>query len=137
MVGRQLLYCRIQVISPQINVVYLGFNDAAFAIQGDIGGEVLKVVPISSAPEAAVFDVDSGTAVREYQGATLFLGRRVAQARVVGETWNGHGVELAFEGLPDQTLVISSVEAEENNTGLHDALRIGTLKYTMTCDEDA
>lgn len=136
MVGRRLNRCRLQIVSPEINVVYLGFDDGAVAIQGDIGGELLRLVPISAAPGLGPLDADARISVRECEAAAPFLGRRIAQARVVGEAWNGHGVELAFEGLPDQTLVVSSVECEENKTDVHAALRVGTLKYIMVIGDD-
>jgi hypothetical protein len=63
LVGKQLLCCRLQIVSLEINVVYLGFRDGAAAIQGDIGGELLQVVPIASAPEPGVLHANSDTFV--------------------------------------------------------------------------
>ncbi len=128
-VGRRLTAMRIQVLHGELNQVYLGLDDRFVSIHGDIGGELLKVVDIHALPELGL--VGEGSRLWQPPQATKLIGRTIAAARAVGEAWNGHGLELAFEGLPTETILITSVETPENKSGLHDAIRVAFPTYVM------
>jgi len=125
--GHRLTAMRVQLLHGELNQAYLALDDRTLSIQGDIGGELLKVVDASVLPEIGVVDKD----VRIWQPPQVvrFLGRVIVAARAVGEAWNGHGVELAFEGAPTETILITSVEAPENKRDIHDMLRIAFPSY--------
>jgi hypothetical protein len=127
--GRRLMAMRVQVLHGQLNQVYLGFDDRLVSIHGDIGGELLKVVDIPALPELGL--VEEGSRIWQPPQATKLVGRTIAAARVVGAVWNGHGMELAFEGLPTETILITSVETPENKTDVHDAIRVAFPTYVM------
>jgi hypothetical protein len=128
-VGRRLTAMRIQVLHGELNQVYLGFDERLVSIHGDIGGELLKVVDISALPELGLVEEDSR--IWQPRQATKMIGHTVAAARAVGDAWNGHGMELAFEGLPTETILITSVETPENKTDVHDAIRVAFPTYMM------
>ena len=128
LIDRELATVRIHIVFPEINIVYFGFSDGIVSIQGDIGGEVLRIVAVDAMPNKAK---DEFSVTRDWVEAALFTRRKIVQARVIGEAWNGHGLELGFEGLATQTLIISSVECQENDSRVADALRIGRCTYTM------
>jgi hypothetical protein len=44
--GQTLVEVRLQIVTPEINVVYLRLKQEGVANQGRIGGEVLALVPI-------------------------------------------------------------------------------------------
>jgi hypothetical protein len=122
--GRVLREVRLQIIAPEINVVVLVTDDETFNIQGVIGGELLELVAASA---------------REVQGphawyeglepAAKLLGSRIVQARAIGEAWNGHGLELSFEGVSDTTLVVQSIYSGETPPEFNDCLRVGIATY--------
>jgi len=59
-------------------------------------------------PELDVVDQDQDFWMWQPPQAAKLFGHAIAAARAVGEAWNGHGVELAFEGLPTETLLYGS-----------------------------
>jgi hypothetical protein len=127
--GRRLTAMCVQVLHGQLNQVYLGFDDRLVSIHGDIGGELLKVVDIPALPELGV--LEEGSRIWQPPQAIKLVGRTIAAARAIGAAWNGHGMELAFEGLPTETVLITSVETPENKTDVHDALRVAFPTYAM------
>jgi hypothetical protein len=128
-VGLHLTAMRIQVLHGELNQVFLGLDERLVSIHGDIGGELLKVVDVPALPDLGVVDEDSR--IWQPPQAAKLIGHAVAAARAVGEAWNGHGMELAFEGLPTETILITSVETPENKSDVHDMIRVAFPTYVM------
>lgn len=124
--GRVLRQFLTQIIEPEFNVAYLVLDEGAFAIQGCIGGEVLEIVPVAVAP---LEGVEENAVVKPFPPFSVFLGRRIIQARSVGSAWNGHGFEFSFEGLIDRTLIIQSIYAGDKPLHYEDCLRFGVGHY--------
>ena len=126
--GRTLREVVLQSVEGEINVVLLVTDAQIFSVEGAIGGELLRLV-LATPPEVP----GSGPSYEQYEPATSFLGTRIVQARPIGEAWNGHGLELSFEGLPDNTLIIQSIYSGDAPSGFHDCLRVGVANYSHAC----
>ena|SRR5688572_28568447 len=128
-VGSRLTAVRVEVLYGQLNQVFLRLNERVVSIHGDIGGEVLKIVDTDSLPELGI--PYEGKMIWQPTQAEPFIGKLIAAARVVGEAWDGHGLELAFERESTRTILITSVESPENDTQTHDALRVAFTNYLI------
>jgi len=127
-VGCRLTAVRVHVLHGKINQVFLGLDERVVSVQGDVGGEVLKIVEANRLPELGI---DEDSMIWQPPPAEPLIGCFISAARVVGETWNGHGMELALKGHSTKTILISSMENAENDTQVHDALRIAFPNYLM------
>lgn len=124
---RRLLRFFVQVVSHEFNVAYLVLEDGAVAVQGQVGGEVLGVFPLEELPvEGGVGD---GISVISYPAFKPFEGRSIAKARTIGSAWNGHGFELSFVGMCEQTMLIQSIYAGPRPPDSDDCLRLGVGSY--------
>ena len=126
--GRVVNSIKAQLVQTDINQLFLDTDNGYIAIIPSIGGEVLDLAECDkpkSSNELQLFDV-----------LRNFWGQRIVQARMIGEAWNGHGVEIGFDGMPTQTILISSVECSENNIEISDALRIGMGSYEIEIQSD-
>jgi hypothetical protein len=58
------------------------------------------------------------------------------QARSIGSAWNGHGFEFSFEGLPDRTMIVQSIDTGERPADFADCLRFGIGYYFYDANSD-
>jgi hypothetical protein len=121
--GRVVNSIKAQLAGVEINQLILDTDKGCIAIIPHIGGEVL-VLSECDMPETT-------QELLLIEVLTEFRNKRIVQARMIGEAWNGHGVEIGFEKLATQTILVSSVECSENNTKVSDALRIGVGSYEI------
>jgi len=129
-VGKILTQALVQIVEPEFNVFVLVFADSAYAISGRVGAEVIGIHRLDTPPEEGTSSPI--TVTKPFKMFDLFLGRRIAQARMIGEAWNGHGFEFSFEGLPNRTMIVQSIYAgAENEQELHDCLRLGVGCYYL------
>jgi hypothetical protein len=126
--GRVLSDVLLQVIPPEINVVVLACTDATFCVQGQIGGELLDIVPAAPPP---VSEVNPHARYERFEPASDLLGREIVQARAIGQTWNGHGLELSFRDRPGRSLIVQSIYTADKPDDAHDCLRIAAGTYTF------
>jgi hypothetical protein len=101
-------------------------DGAVWCIQGRIGGEVLQIIPVEETP---VEKEEGIVCVKRFEPFSIFLNRRIVQARSIGSAWNGHGFEFSFDGLPDRTMIVQSIYAGEKAAGFEDCLRLGVGYY--------
>jgi len=134
--GRLLREVVLQIVEPQINVVFLRFDGAMFAVQGDLGSELLTVFAHEGEPPS---DIGPAAWYERFDAAEIFHGRLVKQVRPIGAVWNGHGIEISFSGITDRTLIIQSIYAGDRPNDFFDCLRIGiaTYDYRRTQKSDA
>ena len=131
--GRRLLEVVLQVVEPEINMVFLRFEDALYSVKPWRGGELMQV---------AVWDEDLPTGLgprawyQSFDEARPFHGCSVKQARAIGGVWNGHGIEISFSGALDRTLIIQSIASGDMPKGFVDCLRVGIGNYTYRYDGD-
>ena len=104
--GATLHTVLINVVDPEFNVVYLGTSSGVFALQGEVGGEYLGVHEFPELPEITNQD---GYIICKHQPFERFVGKTIAQARQIGDVWNGHGYELAFSGEENYTMIVQSI----------------------------
>jgi hypothetical protein len=121
--GRVVNSIKAQLAGVEINQLILDTDKGCIAIIPHIGGEVL-VLSECDMPETT-------QELLLIEVLTEFRNKRIVQARMIGEAWNGHGIEIGFEKLATQTILVSSVECSENNTKVSDALRIGVGSYEI------
>jgi hypothetical protein len=122
-VGKVLTKALVQVVEPEFNAFYLVLADSTYAISGRIGAEVIGIQRMDMSPIQG--ENSFITVTKPFKIFDLFLGRRITQARMIGEAWNGHGFEFSFEGLPNRTMIVQSIYAgTENEQELHDCLRL-------------
>src|SRR5881394_698150 len=122
-VGKLLTRTLVQVVEPEFNVFFMILEDSTYAISGRVGGEVLGIrrldLPPTEGQEARM------TVTKPFRPFDLFSRRRVTQARMIGEAWNGHGFEFSFEGLPNRTMIVQSIcTGADRGQELHDCLRL-------------
>jgi|ERR1044071_7717606 hypothetical protein len=123
--GRVLLRCLVQIVPPEFNVAYLALDVGIWCIQGRIGGEVLEIFTIEEIP----VDGREEISIKAFEPFSMFLNRRIVQARSIGSVWNGHGFEFSFEGLPDRTMIVQSIYTGDKADGFEDCLRLGMGYY--------
>ena len=126
--GRVVNSIKAQLAGIEINQLILDTDKGCIAIIPHIGGEVL-VLSECDMPEAS-------QELQLIEVLGKFRKKRIVQARMIGEAWNGHGIEIGFEKMPTQTILVSSVECSENNTEVSDALRIGMGSYEIELQID-
>jgi len=131
--GRVLRDVLLQIVEPEVNVVVLVFEDAVFSVQGQIGGELLKVV---EAPPPSTESLGPNAWYQPFEPAIQFRGKAVAQVRAVGEAWNGHGLEISFADCPRHTLIITSIDSRGAPEAFRDCLKVGVAEYTYEYRRD-
>lgn len=131
--GRVLLRFLTHIVEPEFNVAYLVLDNGVFSIHGRVGGEVLQIVPVDEAPPEIS---ESHAAVKPFEPFSIFLNRRIVQARSIGTAWNGHGFEFSFEGLPDKTMIVQSIYAGDTPPDYNDCLRFGIGDYVFDAGSD-
>ena len=126
--GRVVRSIKAQLVGTEVNQLIIDTDKGCIAIIPHIGGEVLLLSECDM-PETSknlqLIDV-----------LVEFRDQKIVQARSLGGAWNGHGIEIGFEGMPTQTMLVSSVECSENNTETRDALRIGRGLYEIEIQPD-
>ncbi|MFP3976818.1 hypothetical protein [Marinobacter sp. KMM 10035] len=131
-VGLKLEKALVNYVSDEINVLYLKAEDRWFSAQPEIGGEILGFHERESAPQEE--QTSEGTGVVRISLFNPFIGNRVVSARQIGEAWNGHGFELSFSGIMDQTLLVQSIHAGSEPDNFSDCLRLGIGNYVHSAD---
>jgi hypothetical protein len=129
--GQVLVDALVQTIDPEYNQVWLVFEDSTYVIYGRVGSEYLGIergdVPTGEEPE--------GVRIERHEPFTRFIGRRLLQARMIGEAWNGHGFEFTFEGLTDYSMLIQSIYSSPKPDRAEDCLRLGVGHYSCGTDD--
>jgi hypothetical protein len=122
----------VHIVEPEFNVVFLVTDDGVWEVSGRVGSEVLG---ISRAPEHVERYSTEHASVNGYGPYEQFQGRRIVQARTIGEAWNGHGFEFTFEGLPHRSMLIQSIYSSPKPPDLEDCLRLGIGVYASSTKE--
>lgn len=130
--GRTLVDFLVQVVDPEYNIATLIFADCAYAISGRIGSEILGIERVEI-PRAG--EISAGVRNERFQPYDEFLGRKLIQARMVGEAWNGHGFEFTFEGLPNRSMLVQSIYSSPKPPEAEDCLRLGVGHYSCGIDD--
>jgi len=116
----------VQVVDPEYNQIWLVFDEGTYVIHGRVGSEYLGIEP---AETPAIDERRKGIRMERHEPFAQFVGRRLVQARMLGEAWNGHGFEFTFEGLTDFTMLIQSIYSSPKPDGAEDCLRLGVGHY--------
>lgn len=124
--GRLLVEVLVQVVDPEYNQVFLAFDDATYVIYGRSGSEYLGIER-GEAPTDTMMEEGQ---IERYVPFTQFVGRRLAQARMIGEAWNGHGFEFTFDGVVNRSMLIQSIYSSPKPDGVEDCLRLGVGCYS-------
>jgi len=124
--GETLRNISIHVVSPEINIVFLHFDEFDVEIFGAFGSEILKI-------EIAIRRDTFPTV--ELPQLNMFRNQRINQIRIIGEAWNGYGFEVSFDGIFDRTLIIQSIYSGDKPEGLEDCLRIGIGHYVYFLED--
>lgn len=132
--GQVLLDIRVNVVVPEFNVVYLGLDNGVYAIQGQIGSEILGIIEIARLPDLTE---QNSSKIRTHPFYNRFLGKRINQVRMIGGAWNGHGFELSFERLLGETMLIQSIYAGDSEKDFSDCLRLGIGHYEWNSEQTA
>ncbi|MDP2596396.1 hypothetical protein [Alteromonas stellipolaris] len=127
--GSVLTKVLINVVEPEFNVVFLDTSNGVFAVQGESGGEYLGIRHIKDMPSLVS---EQGYIICEYPPYNAFLNHTICQIRQIGTAWNGHGLELSFQGITDQTMIIQSIYSGDKPKDLEDCLRLGIGQYSDT-----
>jgi hypothetical protein len=130
--GLRLTRVLVQIVAPEFNCIDLVFEEAAFEVCGQIGSEIIGIKKLPEIPRPS----DTGhIQTVDFEPFSIFVGRLIVQARAIGSAWNGHGIELSFEGLPDRTMLIQSIYSGDKPAEYEDCLRLGIGTYWHTWPE--
>ena len=130
--GRLLEKVLVHVVEPEFNLVIFVTDAGTWEVFGRVGSEV---VGIRRAPAQPTEYGGEHERLGPYPPFSEFEGRRIAQARTIGEAWNGHGFEFTFDGLPNRTMLIQSIYSSPKSPELHDCLRLGIGTYASSTEE--
>jgi hypothetical protein len=131
LMGKTLQDALVNVVEPEINVVYLKTEESWFEIHGEIGSEILGIHKIA----VEVHEKEEiGLRTGHIPLLDQFIGLTIVRARQTGEAWNGHGFEFSFKELPDKTLIVQSIYTGTEPEGFYDCLRIGVGTYLHRID---
>jgi len=123
--GKKLTSAKVHYVEPEFNILYLWFeDDSIYSIYGGNGSEVLHISMVDSDRVN-----DMSTQLYDYLDFSLFLGDRINQVRVIGDKWNGHGVEISFKSNYSKTLIVQSVYTGYKPEGYDDCIRLGVCNY--------
>ena len=125
--GQTLEKVLVQVVAPEFNGLYLQLTQGWYVASGEIGSEILGFHKMAEAP--IVNRMSDLTWVGPFQPFDIFVGKKVALARHIGEAWNGHGFELSFEALPDKTMIVQSIYTGSQPKEFNDCIRLGIGQY--------
>jgi hypothetical protein len=130
--GQVLEKVLVHVVEPEYIALSLKFPDGWYTIKGEIGSEILG------------FHKSSGTLTEyrswpmswlgPYQPFEVFIGKKVASTRHIGNAWNGHGFEISFEEVPEKTLIVQSIYTAPKPSGFDDCLRLGIGNYSYSTE---
>jgi len=123
--GETLKYVRVHTAVPEIDIVFLHFEDYVVEVFGAVGSEILKVEISSRSHDVATVKLPILEAFEE---------KRINQIRIIGEAWNGYGFEISFDEPFDKTLLIQSIYCGHKPEGFEDCLRIGIGHYIYRID---
>ena len=116
----------VNVVDPEFNIVYIDTDIGSYSIHGESGGEYLGVRKINSMPGQIT---DEGYRICPYQPFERFVGRKIAAVHQIGKIWKGHGFELCFEKMPNETMIVQSIYAGDKPEDFEDCLRLGIGSY--------
>jgi hypothetical protein len=122
----QLINITVNVVTPEINIVFLHFNNYIVEVRGAFGSEILKV-EMTTRKLDDIYNI-------EIECLQLFKGMTIYQSRIIGEPWNGYGFEISFKELLDRTLIIQSIYSGNIPKDFDDCLRIGIGNYIYKID---
>jgi hypothetical protein len=128
--GQTLEKVLVHVVEPEYNVLYLKVADCWYEVKGEIGSEILGFHKSSEIPKEDKSWPESW--IGPYKPFELFIGKKVASTRHIGEAWNGHGFEISFAELPDKTLIVQSIYTSPKPSGFEDCLRLGVGNYSCS-----
>ena len=131
--GQVLEKVLVHVVEPEYNVLYLKFPDGWYEARGEIGSEILGFHKSSEAPIEDKSLPESW--IGPYKQFEVFIGKKVASTRHIGNAWNGHGFEISFEDIPDKTLIVQSIYTAPKPADLEDCLRLGIGNYSYTTED--
>ncbi|WP_420644849.1 hypothetical protein [Candidatus Leptofilum sp.] len=129
--GKVLQDAMVNVVDPEINVVYLKTEESWFEIHGEFGSEILGIHKIAS---EVLEKEEIGLRTSHIPRLDQFIGLTIARARQIGEAWNGHGFEFSFKELADKTLIVQSIYTGTEPKDFYDCLRIGVGDYVHRID---
>jgi hypothetical protein len=119
--------CIIQLVSHEINIVYLRINKKWYAIHGEIGSEIIGFHKIDEkVQEKKLSEITWNVNLSTVDD---FLGHEIVQVRQVGEAWNGHGFEFSFKDIPDKTIIVQSIYTGSEPKDFADCIRVGVCNY--------
>lgn len=124
--GKVLEQIRVNIVVPEFNVVFIQADAQVYALQGEIGSEILGITKVEKLPDLTEQDYYS---IRSYPPYDRFLGKTIVQVRMIGAAWNGHGFEISFRELPGETMIIQSIYSGEKEKEFGDCLRLGIGTY--------
>ena len=131
LIGKTLQDALVNVVEPEINVVYLKTEESWFSIHGEIGSEILGIHKIDSDVQEKIEGIFM---IGHLSILDQFIGLKIARARHIGEAWNGHGFEFSFKELPDKTLIVQSIYTGTETKDFYDCMRIGVGTYIHRID---
>jgi len=126
--GQVLEAVLINVVEPEYNVLYLKFTNGWFQVSGEIGSEFISISKIDEDP--IIGATSNSSWVGEYEPYNIFINKKVISARHIGEAWNGHGFEISFENMPNQTLLVQSIYTGTEPKDFGDCIRLGIGQYS-------
>lgn len=124
--NEQLLKVTVNVVTPEINIVFLHFDNYIVEVYGAFGSEIIKI----EMANRAIDDIDN----TEIESLQQFKGMTIYQSRIIGEPWNGYGFEISFKESFDKTLIIQSIYSGNRPNDIDDCLRLGIGNYIYRID---
>lgn len=131
-VGLSLEKTLVNYVADEFNVLYLKASGRWFAVQPEIGGEILGFRELGASPIEGL--TSDGSGIVRCALFERFMGAQVTAVRQMGEAWNGHGFELSFFGIVDHTLLVQSIHTGSEPEGYSDCLRLGVGSYVYVAN---
>jgi hypothetical protein len=127
--GKVLVDFIVHIVEPEINIAYMVFTDSICAVNGAIGSEIITINKVID--NNLLFEKIQ---LRRFEPYSMFYNRKIIQIRVIGNEWNGHGFEINFEGICNNSMILQSIYAGDKPSGFEDCIKLGIGNYYYSSD---
>lgn len=128
--GKKLKKALVDYAEPEFNILFLEFYDGTILEFHGLEGSESIGMGISNSNRIH----ELKESLIEYYPFSLFYNKEFLEMRIVGEKWNGYGVELSFSDQMEKTLLVQSIYSGTLPEGFVDCIRLGVGNYKYTFD---
>ncbi|MTI48419.1 MAG: hypothetical protein FH761_11295 [Firmicutes bacterium] len=130
--GKKLKKAMVHYVEPEFNMLLLEFYDGTILKFHGLEGSECIGIGISN--YTRIHELEEN--LIEYYPFLIFYNKEFNGMRILGEKWNGHGVEISFSEQMEKTMLIQSIYTGDLPERFDDCIRLGVGTYRYTFNEN-